>query len=194
MLSPIAQAAYFLIQTLFNLYILFVLLRIIFHWVHINPKNQFLLTIARMTNPPLRPLYKVVPIINGLDLGAVILLLSLSTLKIGVLFWLQTSLIPPLAGLLTLAFAEILNQFINIFLYAVVLLTFMSWLNPLSLGPIIEITVKILEPLLRPARWLTPKISEIDFSPMVIFLGLRLIDILIVNPLTQIGINLIKNM
>lgn len=192
MLTPLIQAAQFLIQTLFELYIFFVLLRVIFHWTKISHTNQLLITIARITHPPLKPIYSILPTVNGIDLAAIILLLGLSMLKIGLLFWLQASIIPSVMGLATLAFAEILKQLIDIYFYVLLIFTVMSWFNPLTLGPIIEIMIKMSEPLLKPARAILPNMGGLDFSPILVMMGLQLLTILIVAPLTQIGISLIK--
>lgn len=192
MLTPLIQAAQFLIQTLFELYIFFVLLRVIFHWTKISHTNQLLITIARITHPPLKPIYSILPTVNGIDLAAIILLLGLSMLKIGLLFWLQAGIIPSVMGLATLAFAEILKQLIDIYFYVLLIFTVMSWFNPLTLGPIIEIMIKMSEPLLKPARAILPNMGGLDFSPILVMMGLQLLTILIVAPLTQIGISLIK--
>ncbi len=51
MLAPFLEAFKFLVQTLFNLYIFLVSLRVIFHWVRVHPANPILLLISRITYP-----------------------------------------------------------------------------------------------------------------------------------------------
>jgi len=143
--------------------------------------------IARLTHPPLRPIYRIVPTINGLDLAAILLLLALAMTRTGLLFWLETGFIANLTGLGVLAFAELLNQLVNTFFYTILILTLMSWFNPMMLGPLVEILVKISEPLLRPIRRLLPLSSGMDFSPLVIMILLQLLKIIIVAPLGQTG-------
>jgi YggT family protein len=193
MLIPLNQAFQFLVQTFFEIYIFFILLRVIFHWVNIRPTNPILVTISRITHPPLRPIYQLLPRINGVDLAAILLLLVFTMLKNTALFWLQTGFIPPLQGLAVLAFTEILKQFIDIFFYTLIILSLISWFNPLTLAPIIEIIVKISEPLLRPVRALLPPLSGLDFSPLFVMIILKLMVILVVTPLTQISLHLIQS-
>jgi YggT family protein len=183
----LGNASQFLIQTLFDLYTFVVLLRIVFHWAKVEGRNPLLQVIARLTYLPLRPIYRIVPSVNGIDLAAVLLLLALTTLKIGLLHCLITGVLPQLTGLLVLAFSNLLNQLINIFFYTLLALALMSWFNPVTFPPLIEILIKISEPLLRPIHRILPPIAGIDFSSLVMIVSLQLLKIVIVIPLAQTG-------
>jgi YggT family protein len=192
MLSLFTEAFRYIVQNLFELYILLVSLQIIFHWVKVSRTNPILLLIARVTAPPLRPIYSLVPSVNGIDFAAIALLSALSMLKISILFWLNTHILPPMPSLIVLAFGGILKQFIDIFFFIIMMFSLMSWFNPVTSSAIVEIIVKISEPLLRPTRGLWLNISGIDFSPMVVALVLQLVNIRIVAPLIRIGFDLMK--
>ena len=72
-----ARALTYLISTLFDLYIVAVLLRLILQWVRAdfyNPLSQFL---VKLTNPLLVPLRRLIPSIGRLDTAAVVLALLL---------------------------------------------------------------------------------------------------------------------
>lgn len=190
MLNPFNNAGMFLIQSIFDLYIFILLLRIVLQWVHTDTHNPLFMLVAKLTNPPLRPICQLIPSLHGIDFAAVILLLGLEMLKIAFLVWLQINATPHLMGLFVLAFAELLNQLINIFFYAVLALTILSWISPLAHGPLIEILVRLSEPLIRPIRGILPNISGFDFSPFILIIGLKLLTILLVQPLAQIGASL----
>ena len=71
----LANPLEFLITTLFSLYILAVMLRFILGTVgadFYNPVSQFL---VKITNPPLKPLRKVIPGYQGLDFACLVLAL-----------------------------------------------------------------------------------------------------------------------
>ncbi len=138
----------------------------------------------------MRPIYSVILSVNGIDLAAFTLLPALSMLKISILFWLTTHAIPALSGLAVLAFGEILQQFVDIFILIVVLFSWMSWFNPTTSAALVEIIMKISDPFLRPARGLGLSISGIDFSPMAVVMIMFLVRILIVDPVIQIGFNI----
>ncbi|MES2141370.1 MAG: YggT family protein [Pseudomonadota bacterium] len=190
MLNPFNNAGLFLIQSIFSLYIFILLLRVVLQWVHTNSHNPLFILVAKLTNPPLKPICRVIPSFHGIDLAAILLLLGLEAIKIAFLVWLQVNATPHLGGLFVIAFAELLNQLINIFFYSTLAITILSWVSPLASGPLIEILVRISEPLIRPIRGILPNFSGFDFSPLVLIIGLKLLTILLVQPLAQIGASL----
>lgn len=190
MLNSFSNAGIFLVQSIFDLYIFILLLRVILQWVNIDSCNPIFVLVAKLTNPPLRPICRVIPRLYGIDFAAIILLLGLEMLKGAFLFSIQIHAMPHLLGLVVLAFAELLNQLINIFFYAVIALTILSWISPLVHSPLIEILVRICEPLIKPIRGLLPSISGLDFSPLILIVSLKLLTMLLVQPLAQIGASL----
>src|SRR3569832_2957580 len=72
-----AASAVILIQTLFGLYILAVMLRLLLQWVRADLYNQISQFLVKVTNPPLRPLSRVIPGWGGIDLATVLLLIVL---------------------------------------------------------------------------------------------------------------------
>lgn len=190
MLNSFSNAGLFLIQSFFDLYIFILLLRVILQWVNIDSYNPLFVLVAKLTNPPLRPICRVIPSLHGIDFAAIILLLGLEMLKIAFLFSIQINATPHLLGLLVLAFTELLNQIINIFFYAVIALTILSWISPLAHSPLIEILVRICEPLIKPIRNFLPSVSGLDFSPIVLIVCLKLLTMLLLQPLAKIGASL----
>lgn len=190
MLNSFSNAGIFLIQSIFDLYIFILLLRIVLQWVNTDCHNPLFALVAKLTNPPLRPICRIIPSLHGIDLAAILLLLGLEMLKIAFIVWLQINTTPHLIGLVVLGFAELLNQLINIFFYAVIALTILSWISPLAHGPLVEILVRISEPLIKPIRGILPSISGLDFSPLILIIGLKLLTILLVQPLAHIGAGL----
>lgn len=188
MISPIDNAGLFLIQTVFDLYIFIVMLRVVLQWVNADLRNPLFFVIAKLTTPPLIPFRRIIPTLHGIDLAAIVLLLLLEVIKIALLVWLQVGGIPGIVGLLVLSFAELLNQLINIFFYAIIALAVLSWLNPMVHSPIIDVLFRLTEPIMRPVRRVIPTISGLDISPIPVLIGLKLVTILIVQPLMEKGL------
>ncbi len=193
MFNPLISAGTFLIQFIFETYILILMLRIVLQWVNTNPQNPLFMFIARLTDPLLQPMCRLLPALHGFDISATIVLLVLEVLKLYFLIGLENSLTvsPHLSGLVVLAFAQLLNQLINIFFYTIFGLAILSWIMPLAHGPIVEILVRITEPLLRPVRNCLPSIAGLDLSPVVVLVVLKLINIALVGSLLQIGSGLL---
>lgn len=189
-MEPISNAGLFLIKSAFDLYIFVVMLRIILQWVHADLNNPVFGLVVKLTSFPLRPFRALIPNVKGIDIAAILLLLALEIIKLSILVWLQVNAIPTLEGLVVLAFAELLNQLINIFFFAILALAILSWLSPLAHGPLVEVLYHVCDPLLRPVRRIIPPVMGFDLSPIPVLIILKLLTVLIVQPLGQIGIEL----
>lgn len=191
MFSPLYDTSLFLLRMLFDLVLFLFLARVILQWINTDRYNPFYLSLTKLTDPLLKPLYRLLPPVRGIDVSAILILITLATLKVTLLFAWQTSLTPHFSGLLILAFADLLHQLLNLFFYATLALALLSWIAaPFSHSPIIEVLVRMTEPLLRPIRRVLPNVSGLDFSPLVLMIGLKLITLVIVQPLFNIGAQL----
>lgn len=180
------DAATFLVQTLFELYILVVMLRFLFQLVRAdfyNPISQF---IVRATNPPLVALRRVVPGMAGIDLSSVVLLLALELVEL----WLISGIhgaSPPFLALLVLGVAELLQVAVNVFFFSILIQVILSWVNPGLYNPVTGILHSLNEPLLGPARRMVPPISGFDLSPIVVMIGLKLCEILVIGSIRDVA-------
>lgn len=187
------QAGVFLIQFIFGLYILAVLLRFLLQLVRAdfyNPISQFLVT---LTNPPLRPLRRLIPGLWGIDLASVLLLLVLTGLQWLLIYLLTTHTYPAPLGLVVYSLADLLKLTLYVFYGALLIRIIVSWINPYSQqNPALNLVVRLTEPLMRPARRLLPATGGIDFSPILVFLALGLAQILVLQPLLLLGQGLMR--
>ena len=184
-----AASTIFLIQSLFGLYILAVMLRLILQWVRAdfyNPISQF---IVKITNPPLKPLRRIIPGWGGIDISSVLLLIALQMLE---LYLVNMALGRALGigGLLIESIAELIELLINIFIGAILIQVILSWVAPASYNPLIGLVHKVADPVLAPARRILPPLSGIDFSPLVVLIVLQLLKILVVSPIVDFGYHL----
>ena len=88
------QAIVFLLNALFDIYLMVVLLRIWLQWARAdfyNPLSQF---VVKATHPILAPMRRVIPSLGGLDLAAVLLALIVASLKFTVLILLSGMPLP----------------------------------------------------------------------------------------------------
>ena len=72
---------------------------------------------------------------------------------------------------------------IDIFLLAVIIRVVLSWLNPDPFNPAVALIERLTDPIMRPAQRLVPPISGVDLSPMVVIIGLVLLQMLVIPPL-----------
>jgi YggT family protein len=184
--SYVGNAATFLIETVFFLFILLVMLRFLLQWTRAsfyNPVSQF---IVKATQPVLGPLRRIIPGFAGLDLAAVVLMFALKLVEL----WLVTSLLgmaPQVGGLAILTIAELLSLLINVFIVSILIQVIVSWVNPGMSNPVMGLLHSLNEPLLAPARRLIPPISGFDLSPIAVFICLQLLSILAVAPIRDLA-------
>lgn len=190
----ITNAAQFLIATLFGLYILAVMLRVLLQLVRadfFNPVSQFL---VKVTNPPLRPLQRVIPDWRRLDVAALLLLILLQATELALLAGLDPRpvAIPAVPGLLVLSLAELLRLLLNIFFFTILIQVVLSWISPGQYNPAVHLLEQLNEPVMQPARRMLPPMGGLDLSPIVVLIALQLARILLVQPLTDLGYQLAR--
>lgn len=185
-----SNAGVFLIDSLFGLYICAVLLRLMFQVVRADFYNPLCQAIVTVTNPVLRPLRRYIPALLTIDTASVLLILALQLINT-YLVTLVMGVSPNLGGLLVVAVAEIANKTVWILMAAVIAQIVLSWVSPGGYNPVIGVIQALSEPLLRPARGLLPPLGGLDFSAMVVVIGLNLILMLAVAPLRDAGYSLL---
>lgn len=168
------NAGLFLLNTLFGLYIYAVLLRFLLQMVRAdfyNPIAHFLLVV---TNPPLKPLRRVIPGLYGIDLASIVLLLILELIFQSLVATLLNQPIAP--GLLVIkSVFGLAGNVVTLYLVAILVVVILSWVNPYP-NAMSQLLGRLTGPLLRPARQLLPATGGIDFSPMVVGVVLVLIQ------------------
>jgi YggT family protein len=184
--SYVGNAATFLIETLFGLYILLVMLRFLLQWARAdfyNPVSQF---IVKATQPPLTSLRKIIPGFGGLDTAALVFMIVLKFIEL----WLVTGLLgmsPQIGGLAILSIADLLGLLITVFIFAILIQVIISWVNPGMYNPVMGLLHSLTEPLLAPARRVIPPISGLDLSPIVVIIVLQLASMLVVAPIRDLA-------
>jgi YggT family protein len=173
-----ARALTYLISTLFDLYIISVLLRLILQWVRAdfyNPLSQFL---VKVTNPLLIPLRRVIPSIGRLDTAAVVLALLLEVTSLFIISSVNSYSITSLQ-LLTLAATKLLMAVLWLYFFLILAVIILSWVGRNLRHPIIPLMYQLTEPVLRPLRKLIPPIGGMDLSPLFAIIGIRFLILLL---------------
>lgn len=158
----------FLIHTLINVYCFVLVLRIWFQFSRIDFYNPLSQTLAKLTNPLLLPLQKIIPSFKNINLAGITLLFILGVIKyplinlmgdkIIVTYW-NTYL---LVG--TLHFCRTIGETV---LYVIFVGAIISWFNRGQ--SVLQFTLyHLTEPLLKPIRNILPNTGMIDFSPMIL--------------------------
>jgi YggT family protein len=178
-----------IINTLFDLYILLVLLRFLLQMLRAdfyNPVSQF---IVRMTTPPLKPLRRIIPPIGRQDSASIVLFLLMRALSIPAVH-IGGSMAPlgvSYAGLAVFAIADLIALLLTVFLVAVIISVILSWVNPGHYNPVVGLVERIASPVLRPIRKLLPPMGGLDLSPLFAILAIMVAKMLIIPPIILLG-------
>ncbi|MBV2091872.1 MAG: YggT family protein [Candidatus Thiodiazotropha sp. (ex Ctena orbiculata)] len=189
--SYLTNPLVFLVQTLFGLYILAILLRFLLQIVRAdfyNPISQFL---VKVTNPPLKPLRRLIPGFGGIDISSLILAWLLKAVELFIVIMIAGQS-ASLLGPLLLAIPELVELTINIFLFAVLIQVILSWVSPGNYNPAVSLLYSLTGPVMRPAQKLLPPVGGLDLSPMLVMIGLVLLKMLLIPPLQQLTTSLIQ--
>lgn len=185
--SAINNTLLFLVQTLFNIYMIILFMRILLEAVQANAHNpivQFLLTV---TTPIIKPISRYIPHYNNINSAAIIVLFVISMIKLGIIVWLRAYIFANPLGLVIWTCGELINLLINIYFYAILLYAILSWVAPHLHNPATELIVRLTTPILKPFQRVIPPIANIDISPLVAIVCLQAFAILLVQFITSYG-------
>ena len=185
MADNFASAGVYLIQTFFGLYTMALMLRFLMQVSRVDYYNPISQGIVKLTDPAIRPFRKALPTVRGVDFAtlgvafavqliAVMLILTLW----GAPFFSPQYLAWVLLGLFSIVF--------KIYFFALIVLVISSWIAPQSSHPAILLVYQITEPICIPARKLLPPMGGMDFSIILVFVFINIIDnILVIAPLAR---------
>ena len=192
-MGPIIAALVFLLETVLGAYILLVMLRFLLQWLRVSVRGDPVVQVIwRLTNPPLRFLYNFIPGWRSIDIAAIVLMLGLMMLEISLTRWLYSFVMPMqslvgLPGIFILSIAHLLSLAIYIFIFAVIIQAILSWVGRDHYNPLSGILNPLTEVVLRPVRYRFPPMQGMDFSPMIVVIGLMAINILLVGLLQSLA-------
>lgn len=182
------DAAAYLINLIFGLYLVFVALRLLLQWVRAdsyNPVSRFLII---TTEPVLKPIRRYIFAYKGIDFAAIVLMLILQLLEICFIALLTNGHIPATVGLPVIIVSRLLELIIYIYIFVIIIQIIISWLQPVSYSPLTVLLYQLSQPLFKPIRRYVPVTAGIDWSPLVALVVLNLMLILLVAPLHDWGI------
>ncbi|QJR09083.1 hypothetical protein DSM104443_00119 [Usitatibacter rugosus] len=162
----------FVVETLFNLFILSALLRF---WMQVlraparNPIAQF--TMA-LTDFAVKPLRRIVPGLFGLDLASLIVAWLAEFVLLVILLLLDDLPLAQYPAALTpvflWAFVKLVRLSVYIVLGAVFIQAILSWVNPYH--PVMPFFDALTRPFLKPFRKMVPLIGGVDITPILVLI------------------------
>lgn len=189
MSGALGEVVRLLVSSLGGLYIMVVLLRFLLQAARADFYNPVTQAIVKLTNPLQRPLRRLIPAWGSFDLATLVLALVLNSIATALLIMAAGYALPGIGLILSWSAVGVLAYILNIYFYAVLISVIVSFIAPFSAHPVLLVVHQLLEPLYERLRRIMPSMGGLDFSPLFIFLGISVLEIMLIGPLAN-GIGL----
>jgi len=171
------NAPVFLVETLFNLYLMVVILRLWLQFVRAdfyNPMSQF---IVKATHLFVGPLRRVIPSIGRFDTATFVLAFLVASIKL-VVFSLMLGGSLDIIGISVLAVLDVIKETLSLMFWVLILRAILSWVSQ-GQTPIDYVLYQLTEPFLAPIRRIIPPIGGLDLSVLIAIILLQFLQLLI---------------
>jgi len=183
--SSFGQLIVLVVNTLGHLVMLALLLRFLLQANRADFYNPVSQALVKMTAPVLNPLRRLIPAWRNFDLAILLVALLFGTLASALMIFSAGYVLPGIGTLLSWAFLGILSYILKIYFWGLLISVIISWVAPYSGNPALLLIQQILDPLQRLFRKVIPPMGGLDLSPIFIFLGIQVVEIMLVGTLRQ---------
>ncbi|XAW89793.1 YggT family protein [Vibrio sp. CDRSL-10 TSBA] len=172
------NAMSFLISTLFDLYIMVVILRIWLQAARADFYNPFSQFVVKATQPVVGPLRRVIPSVGSLDLATVLFGYVLCILKYVALILIASGgSVVFSADFLLLGLLSLIKAAGGLLFWVLLLRAILSWVSQ-GRSPVEYVFHQLTEPMLAPIRRVIPVMGGFDLSVLVLFIVLQFANFL----------------
>ena len=188
-MNAINEILIYLLLMAIGIYLLAMLMRFILQLSladFYNPISQFL---VRATNPLVLPARRVLPARGRFDPASFVLAVILQLLGIAALLSLYGMSLPSISLMFAWAVIAVLGLLVKIYFFALLAMIILSWIAPGSSNPAIYLLYQITEPVAAPVRRLLPNMGGIDFSPILLFILINIVQIVLRNLAMGLGLH-----
>ncbi len=185
MADNFANAGVYLIQTFFGLYTLLVIIRMLMQVARADYYNPICQAIVKITEPAVRILRPALPSVMGVDFASlgVAFLVQLVAVMLIMMLWGGPLFNPLYIAWVLLGLFSII---FSIYFFALIIMVIASFIAPYSDHPALTLIHQLVEPICAPARKLLPPMGGLDFSIILVFVAINIIDeMLVIAPLAR---------
>ena len=179
----------YLIQTALSIYLLAMLLRFLLQLVRADFYNPICQFLVKITNPLVVPMRRLIPGLGGIDLASLLLAVLLQLACITAMLLLHGLGLPNVFLLLAWSLLGVIALLVNIYFFALLAMIILSWVAPGSNHPAIYLLHQITEPVMAPFRKALPPMGGMDFSPILVFILINVLQIALRHMAAGIGLH-----
>ncbi|WP_406732562.1 YggT family protein [Vibrio scophthalmi] len=168
----------FLISTVFDLYIMVVLLRLWLQATRADFYNPFSQFIVKATQPVIGPLRRIIPSVGSIDLSTVLFAYVLCVVKfVAVILVASNGSVAFSADFLFLGALSLVKAAGGLLFWVLLLRAILSWVSQ-GRSPVEYVFHQLTEPMLAPIRRILPEMGGFDLSVLVLFIVLQFANFL----------------
>ncbi|EGU34692.1 integral membrane protein [Vibrio sp. N418] len=168
----------FLISTVFDLYIMVVLLRLWLQATRADFYNPFSQFIVKATQPVIGPLRRIIPSVGSIDLSTVLFAYVLCVVKfVAVILVASNGSVAFSADFLFLGALSLVKAAGGLLFWVLLLRAILSWVSQ-GRSPVEYVFYQLTEPMLAPIRRILPEMGGFDLSVLVLFIVLQFANFL----------------
>jgi YggT family protein len=181
----------YLIQSLVDLYLMVVALRLAMQWVRADFRNPIVNFVISVTDPLIKPLQKMLAPMYKIDTATLVVFMAIQAGVIVALTSLTCLVMPDAITLLWLAIIRAIRLILNVYFFVIFAYVLMSWIAPAGYNPSLTMLNNMLrelaQPVLQPVQRLIPTIGGLDLSALFLLLGLGALTRMLLSPAQQIA-------
>lgn len=175
--SPVFSVALFLIA-----------IRFLAQLCGVSPYNPISVGVRKTTDLVVGPINRLIPAGKRLNIGALVALILCQTAYIAVMLAILSGFDAfNLIQALIWSALGVAGLLINIVFYSVLAMIVVSFLAPQSNHPAVEFIWQLTEPVMAPLRNIIPSMGGLDFSPILLFIGINVIRVSLTNMAIAVG-------
>ncbi len=170
------NAMNFLVSTLFDLYIMVVILRIWLQWAKADFYNPFSQFVVKATQPVVAPLRRIIPSFKNIDVATVLFAYLLCIAKLLVLqMFSGGGMLPMTPVLLLIGLIALVKAAGGLIFWVLIIRAIMSWVSQGN-NPMEYVFMQLSDPLLNPFRRIIPPMGGLDLSMLALFILLQFLN------------------
>ena len=181
-----SQPVIFVLVTIVSFFQFALILRLLFEIMRVNFYNPVCQIIIKLTDPILKPLGFIPLYVWRINLIIIILATAVTALKI-YLPYISTGFEFSINTLIVASFGKFLDEIFTIIWWCIIIGAIGSWFMAYNSHPIFTLIDEICEPLYRPIRNMIPATSGIDFSPIILLVAIKVLQMIIVPPIFHLA-------
>lgn len=189
-MNALNNGAVFLVQTIFELYLLILMLYVLLRASGAHYANPIIQVLVRLSEPVIKPFRKMIPEVRRIDWAAWVVIFFVKLIEV-ILLLLFTNFSPNLLGMVVFALAGLLKLLLNIYFFGIIIFSLMSWFQNVSQNPLNHVLYHLTTPILKPVRGMVPLLGGMDLSPLIVIVVLQLINIVLLTPFLNFAVGLL---